>query len=278
MGLFDLDHIGDYDKIGELAEQLLTGTEEGKSLFGSLFASLKSKENAAECQPFIALAAQYEQMAEENRRFDSVEAEAAAMETARREYAKGGECLHRGYYSPSALDLVVKGCDRGRLLKSAAPKSYSYEYLFDVRGRLLCVHSAEGMPCVELLRYQEDTEIGFTYESSRNGMTLRTICKTLRQEGSVRRVERAYVEEAGGRLRCVELEAETPEYDAQRRMTALLHQHFIPMARLLTQHQYSFNRDEEGYLSQFSLEELGTVAAQKQHREAQWFPVLAKRK
>ena len=278
MGLFDLNKIGDFDSFGELAEQLLTGSEEGKALFGGLFAALKSEENAAECQPFIELVAQYEQMAEENRRFDPVEAETANMEAARREYAKGGESLHRGYYSPSALDLVVKGRDRGRLLKTAAPKSYSYEYLFDAKRRLLCVNRSDDLLGVEMIRYQGDTETGFTFGSSFGDMSLRTICKTVRQDGSVRRVELVSFAVANGRLRCVELEAETPSYDEQGRMTALLHQHFIPMTRLLIQHQYTFTRDEEGYLSQFSMEKLGVVAAQKQHREAQWFPVLAKRK
>ena len=226
----------------------------------------------------MALVAQYEQLAEENRRFDSVAAEAASMDAVRRKYAKGGENIHRGYYSPSSLDLVVGGCDRGRLLKTASPKSYTYEYLFDAEGRLLCVNQEEESSGVELLSWEGDTETGFTYGASFGGMALRTVCKTVRKDGSVLRFECAALADVNGRFRCTELSTETSEYDAQGQMTALLHQHYIPMTRLLTQHQYTFTRDGEGYLSQFSLKELGVIAAQKQRRETQWFPVLAKRK
>ena len=278
MDLFSLNKIGDFDALGELAEQLLTGTEEGRSLFGCLFDTLRSEENAAECQPFLALAEEYERLAEENRQFSPIEREAIAMETASRRYAKGGECLLRGYYSPSQLDLVVGGCNRGRLLKTAAPRNYTYEYLFDEDGRLLCVNQSDGAVSVELLRREGDTETGFTYDAFAGGRPLRTICNTVRRDGLPRRFESASFVDDKGRFRCMELSVETPEYDGEGKMTALLHQHFLPMTRLLTQHRYTFTRDEEGYLSQFSMEELGALAAQKPPREPQWFPVLAKRK
>ena len=276
--MIDLNKIGDFDQIGALAEQFLTGTGEGKALFGGLFDTLRSEENAAECQPFLALAEEYERLAEENRQFSPVEAEAAAGNAVRRQYAKGGECLHRGYYSPSMLDLVVGGCDRGRLLKTTAPRNYSYEYLFDEDGRLLCVNQAEGAIHVELLRREDDAETGFTYGASPVGMSLRTICKTVRKDGLTARFELASLADDNGRFRCMEFSRETPEYDGEGNMTALLHQHFLPMTRLLTQHRYTFMRDEEGYLSKYVIKEEGILAAGQPQREPQWLPVLARRK
>ena len=46
--MIDLNSLGNFDQIGALAEQLLTGTGEGKALFGGLFDTLRSEENAAE--------------------------------------------------------------------------------------------------------------------------------------------------------------------------------------------------------------------------------------
>jgi len=60
----------------------------------------------------------------------------------RREYAKGGATLHRGYYSPSAADLTVGNCSRGRLLKKPPENNnYDYEYLFDNHDKLICVRN-----------------------------------------------------------------------------------------------------------------------------------------
>lgn len=58
----------------------------------------------------------------------------------RREYSKGGKNIHRGFYSPSNLDLVHNNCNRGKLLKKS-PKNnnYDYEYLFDSQNNIICV-------------------------------------------------------------------------------------------------------------------------------------------
>lgn len=54
----------------------------------------------------------------------------------RREYSKGGACIHRGFYSPSASDLVVANCNRGRLLKKP-PKDNNYLQIYN-KASLYC--------------------------------------------------------------------------------------------------------------------------------------------
>ena len=89
----------------------------------------------------------------------------------RREYAKGGEFLHRGFYSPSCLDLVV-GVKRGRLLKKI-PKDnkYTYEYLFDASNKLICVYKNEDfggrqLKVVEYLIYNDESVLGLLFDSA----------------------------------------------------------------------------------------------------------------
>ena len=55
-----------------------------------------------------------------------------------KEYGRGGSTLHRGFYCPSPVkDIIVGGCDRGRLVhkpKSDLPVDYVY---FKKEGKLL---------------------------------------------------------------------------------------------------------------------------------------------
>ena len=48
----------------------------------------------------------------------------------RKEFSRGGECLHRGFYCPSpVIDIVVGGCKRGKLIKKPK-KTPDLEYWF----------------------------------------------------------------------------------------------------------------------------------------------------
>ena len=64
----------------------------------------------------------------------------ADHDTCRREYSRGGQTIHRGFYSPSRMDMVTGGMHRGNLLKGL-PRSFKnlYEYHFDSQDRLIRV-------------------------------------------------------------------------------------------------------------------------------------------
>lgn len=82
-------------------------------------------------------------------------------------YSKGGEAIHRGFYCPSpVLDLIVGGLKRGRLYKKKIPQlgEYSYEYGFDLNGKLLRVkHAHEFGFDEEYLVYIGDVEYGLQF-------------------------------------------------------------------------------------------------------------------
>ena len=97
-----------------------------------------SEENIERCKPYEALNDEYSRLQKKyhdgfHELYDGI-----AEQTFCREYGKGG-IMHRGYYSPSAKDLYVGNCKRGRLLKRA-PKgnNYDYEYMFDESGKMIC--------------------------------------------------------------------------------------------------------------------------------------------
>lgn len=66
----------------------------------------------------------------------------ALKKCVRFEYVSGGLELLEGYYSPNwALEHIVGGIKRGRLLKSKNPKAYTFKYGFDDDGKIIFRHS-----------------------------------------------------------------------------------------------------------------------------------------
>lgn len=64
----------------------------------------------------------------------------ALAETCYREYSKGGESMHRGYYCPSPVyDLLVGNVNRGRLLKRRPAVNYDYIYYLNEARQIIMV-------------------------------------------------------------------------------------------------------------------------------------------
>lgn len=63
----------------------------------------------------------------------------------RYEYVSGESGFDEGYYNPSwAIDHIVGGVKRGKILKIKDPKKYSYKYGFDSDGRIIISHTYYG--------------------------------------------------------------------------------------------------------------------------------------
>lgn len=177
----------------------------------------------------------------------------------RREYAKGGTTLHRGFYSPSASDLVVGSCNRGRLLKNPTKDSnYDYEYLFDNQSNLICVYKYsdefEGVFSVistELFIYELNKVLSLVFEPY-----LTVISECQYKEGKLIRYENALGELHYGGKGCTEINVETFEY-ADDLLKSFCWYRYIPSIQLLDQYRYTFARDEEGYMSTYTVEQLG---------------------
>ena len=90
----------------------------------------------------------------------------------RKEYARGGEVIHRGFYCPSTVqDIIVGNCNRGKLVKKPR-KTPDYEYWFDDNDRLilvkqLCADNTEIPPTIELLFYNNKTVDSILYQKDK---------------------------------------------------------------------------------------------------------------
>jgi len=179
----------------------------------------------------------------------------------RREYAKGGLGFHRGYYSPSMMDLVVGGVNRGRLLKRL-PKNnnYNYEYLFDAQDNLICVHdyginSTHKPVSTELFVYQEDKVLSLEFYYYEN-ISLHFISECQYENKRLIRYESARCNLFYGGSGCTEINVETYEYTNDL-LQSFCWYRYNPSMRTLTQEKFIFNRDEEGYLSTYVTKQLG---------------------
>jgi len=229
--------------------------------FKELNAYRRSEKNIRDCEPFeqlnqkyIALQRQYGNSYHEL--YKDVEAYAR-----RCEYARGGEGFHRGFYSPSVMDLVVGGLNRGSLYKRL-PKNnkHSYEYVFDAQDNLICVHEygnlggEHRLAYAELFVREQDTILSLIFDPVHASLQFISEC----QYTGNRLMRYAFVHcdlWMGGKG-CNEINVETHGY-AGGLMQAVCWYRYSPSIQLLDQYKYTFARDEEGYLSTYTEEQLG---------------------
>lgn len=173
----------------------------------------------------------------------------------RREYAKGGETLHRGFYSPSALDLVVSGSGRGRLLKRTPKCPFSYEYLFNADGRLVCINKYsdffDGVSRIvemEFLVYESNEVLAFAYNLL-HGNNLCFISKCKYENSNIVCYETASFP-IPEKSDCYEINVEEFGYE-NGLMCADRWTYYFPITGLMHQDEYSFIRNDEGYITSF---------------------------
>jgi len=172
----------------------------------------------------------------------------------RQEYAKGGTTIHRGVYSPSALDFVFGGCNRGNLLKKI-PKNHAfdYEYTFDEEGNLIICKKYDKVSdgqfaesyigSIELFIYEQSKVLSLIYEPRSNDV-LSFITECQYEGNKIIRYESALCAllPYGGED-CTELNAEDFEYENDV-LCALSWHRYSPDLELLQQEKYAFYRDD----------------------------------
>lgn len=267
-------------------------------------AYLRSEENINSCKPYDQLCQKFASLLEQyGDAYEKLYSEAEAMEY-RKEYAKGGEVMHLGYYSPSASDLFVGGCSRGRLLKRT-PKgnNYDYEYSFDEAGRMICCKkywiNSKGefaLYSAELFVYEADRvlSLGYWLAFKGGGNNLTSIAEYKYKDGKLIRYERASCDlwrkrmataDEKGVLRqkhrdyisCSEISIETFEYENDLLKTVYWY-HYTPSVKILDEHRYTFSRDEEGYLTTYVSEDLSSWARKLHRDEPGTYSVSGKRR
>lgn len=126
----------------------------------------------------------------------------AERQTVRKEYARGGEIIHRGFYCPSTVqDIIIGNCKRGKLVKKPR-KTPDYEYWFDDNDRLilvkqLCTYDIKISPTIELLFYNGRTVNSVLYQKdkfdSEGEIRISSLSKCIYENGLIKNYDFANI-------------------------------------------------------------------------------------
>lgn len=219
-------------------------------------------ENQKKCEPFEQLNQKYILLQKKYMNSFQKLRDSIVANEYRREYSKGGVTIHRGFYSPSSLDLVCGGCNRGRLLKSI-PKNnkYDYEYIFDDTDKMICSKKysdqfgkIKSVVEIELFVYEPNRVLSFVYEPYLD-YALTFISECQYDQERLYRYESALCKLDCDGIGCTEINVEEIRYSNDLLQTIFWHC-YNPSIRLLNQNKYTFTRDKEGYLSTYTVEQL----------------------
>lgn len=176
--------------------------------------------------------------------------EQVKQKACRREYAKSDMFL--GYYSPDALDLVMGGVHRGRLLQRVPQKSrYTHEYLFDDADHLICVY-----------QYQYDAGERVLYTANillHQPHRLLILCYSVRRDTWLEGIaeclydgqKQIQFEEVICLANSCGMQAQTQWYE-ETENGAILYWWDRTEAPTSTLHLFDFSRDEQGFLSEYT--------------------------
>ncbi len=226
------------------------------------------------CEPFEEVVKKFNLLYEQYK--DSYDELTKNLEekAVRREYSKG-ELIEGGFYSPTNIDLVTN-IHKGRLYKKT-PKThtYNFEYLFDEEGKLICSKRwADGKidPWqIEILLYIENKVLRLYYDLYDKELTLVTECQY--EKGLLVRCETGEFRNSldlrelfnGAIINnrdkcCYRCYVEINNYKNGLLESFCWHEYY-PSDKdvghaLLSQHKHTFERNEEGYLSTYTIQEL----------------------
>lgn len=137
--------------------------------------------------------------------------------TVRREYSKGGDALHRGYYCPSSVQNLITGnVDRGKLITPKnKTKKFSFEYFFDKQDRLVYVKHYENGKCYEheLLIYLPDKVLSIEYEIFDDEIELSAIPTCIYKDNMIKEYTFALCCQLDNDPTCTEITSEEYAYN-----------------------------------------------------------------
>lgn len=183
-----------------------------------------------------------------------------ADEVQRYEYARGGATLHRGFYSPSMMDLVTDGLNRGRLLRKMPRKrNNTYTYFFDKHSQLIRVDKfdeiAGRLESIEFLEHKSNVVQSFTYDIwGVPRLHFLSEC-VYDSEQKLIRYETALCGNSGEDL-CSTINVEISNYSADGLVNELIWCRYTPEIPLVSGSKYTFSRNEEGYFSTYTVAQM----------------------
>lgn len=170
-----------------------------------------SPEFTAICDTYIEACARLAEQTEEFLEMIPKLRERVEKETARTEYAVGGD-IHRGWYCPSPVyDIFVGNVHRGRILKRVSAKSkITNKYAFSSDNQLLCAEEFVGNAVrTEYILDKGDVRYGITVDQDMQLSTfsIETYQDTVLQSYTLLRMATGI-----GQPICATLEAEKYHY------------------------------------------------------------------
>lgn len=212
----------------------------------------QSEENAGKIKPYVQLAERFTLLAKQYAdTFEELYAK-VQQEVWRTEYAKGGQMIHRGFYSPSCLDVITGNCNRGHLLKRIPLNGkYDYAYTFDQQGNLICCKQHER---IEILIHDESCVLGLEFDHGGAQLPER-ISECRYEDGKLVRYACALLNPYGKNADCMEINVETFDY-ADGILTKFNWYRFSPAIKSLSHNEITLFRDAAGNLLEYTDKEL----------------------
>lgn len=213
-----------------------------------------SPEYLKKCVPYDALAHKYTELADQYSNSYQELYDNALKHVCSREYSKGGDLVHRGFYTPCKMSLVTGGMNIGRLYKRE-PKDKSvctYEYWFDKNGKLVC--SILLGDYIEFFVYDGNSQLSFGYNIFCGRRDLAYISECKYNGDDIIKYEHALI---SYELKCSEISIEDTEYE-NGAFKSFIWTRYVPDIKLLTHTNFVFSRDEDGRLAEYTAEEIGT--------------------
>jgi hypothetical protein len=193
-----------------------------------------------------------------------------------KQYASGGEMLHRGHFLPSpTFDLVTGNCNRGRLLKKVmAGNKIAYEYSFDNNNNLIMVKKQPdtSYETMEIILHEGSNSIGITFDKDKmvlditecmykdRKITSYLYCLYESYNNKIVTYQKEHYQYTDGLLQ------ETDRYE------------FVPDILLLQHNKYHFKHDEEGNLATYHITEYQGDDIKESYWDGHVFQVIKARK
>lgn len=151
----------------------------------------------------------------------------AEKNVVKKEYSRGGECIHRGFYCPSPLlDTIVGNCNRGKLLQRIN-KMPDYEYWFNSDNKLILVKKANDfgnrvLYNIELIYYYPNSTESMIYSNKDNMIYIDQLTRCTYEDNKIQSYDHALLGE--NPFCCYEIVTENFEYDNNVLVSSTLEQ------------------------------------------------------
>ena len=183
----------------------------------------------------------------------------AEKNVVKKEFSRGGECLHRGFYCPSpVLDIVIGGCKRGKLIKKPR-KTPDFEYWFNADNKIILTKKAnipEGFDssAIEyelIFNYYDFTESVIFQINPNKTVHISGLTKCLYQNKQIQSYD--YMSVFDEPFNCNEISNEEFFYNNGRLVSSVLQKYNFDV-RIIFKDIFFYNYNSEGKIVSYTLE------------------------